>query len=145
MPPDVAHALARYALSLPSTGPLADERLGTVLGNVRLPNPIGLAAGYDKDGLLYDQFSRWGMGFYVVGSITARRRRPLPRPRLYRPRDGLWMLNAFGLPSEGVIPVSRRINGVRVRVPIISNVAGFSLSEFSVLIKAMDSLPQVSA
>ena len=145
MPPDAAHSLARYALSLPSIGSLADERLEARLGNVRLPNPIGLAAGYDKNGLLYDRFSRWGMGFYVVGSITVHRRRPLPRPRLYRPRGGIWMLNAFGLPSEGVMPVSRRINGMRVRVPIVSNIAGFSLPEFSVLIKAMDSLPQVSA
>ncbi len=145
IPPDAAHVLARYILSLPAVGPIMDERLRTKLGGVELPNPIGLAAGYDKDGLLYNAFSRWGMGFYVIGSITAKRRHPLPKPRLYKPRDGLWLLNAFGLPSEGVIPVSRRINGMHVRVPIISNVAGFSLREFSVLIRAMDRLPQVSA
>jgi len=147
VPPDVAHSLARYALSAPSPGPLIDEGLEVELAGLRLPNPIGLAAGYDKDGYLYPAFSRWGMGFYVVGSITAFRRRPLRRPRLYRPRDGLWMLNAFGLPSEGVISVARRLNGLgeRPRVPIFASLAGFSLEEFSILIRAADALPQVSA
>ncbi|MGC9116348.1 MAG: dihydroorotate dehydrogenase [Conexivisphaera sp.] len=149
MPPDFAHSMARLALSLPSPGPILDERLEVELAGIKLRNPVGLAAGYDKDGKLYWSFSRWGMGFYVLGSVTALRRRPLPKPRLYRPRTGggIWMLNAFGLPSEGVIQVSRRIGGLgpSLRVPIVASLAGFSLDEFSVLIRAADALPQVSA
>jgi len=145
VPPDVAHSLARYALSAPSPGPLVDEGLEVEFAGLRLPNPIGLAAGYDKDGYLYPAFSRWGMGFYVIGSITAFRRRPLPRPRLHRPRDGLWMLNAFGLPSEGVISAVRRMNALRVDVPVIASLAGFSLAEFSVLMRAAEALPSVGA
>ena len=145
LPPEFAHSIARYALSLPAVRVPNDERLRTRVGGVSLPNPVGLAAGYDKYGLLYWQFSRWGMGFYVLGSITALERRPYPRPRLYRPRDGLWLLNAYGLPSKGVIAASRLLAGIRPRVPIFASVAGFSLEEFSVLIRAMDGLPSVSA
>jgi dihydroorotate dehydrogenase len=64
------------------SGPLATEVAG-----LRFPNPLGLAAGYDKDAEVPDALLRLGFGFVEVGSITPRPQAGNPRPRLFRLAD----------------------------------------------------------
>lgn len=146
LPPDLAHSLSRYAVSLPPPKPLSNPKLEVdIMDGLRLPNPIGLAAGYDKDGDLYRAFSRWGMGFYVVGSVTLKPRKPLPRPRLYRPHGGLKLLNALGLPSKGIARISGRLHRTIARTTLFLSLAGFSLDEFRMMLEVASRIPAVSA
>lgn len=150
--PDVSHSLAQLALRHPVIpAQRVPEELGTSIGGVYVKSPVGLAAGFDKDGKLYDWFSRAGMGFYVVGSVTLRRRRPYPRPRLYRPKlrgdrarlPRFSLLNALGLPSEGAPKVFKRLSRSRGVAPLMLSIAGFSLNEFKRMLDAALVMPRV--
>ena len=85
--PERAHHLALWALArnlVPAAAEPDDPRLSvTVLGR-RFANPIGLAAGFDKDARVWRQAGRLGFGFVEVGSVTPRPQSGNPRPRLFR-------------------------------------------------------------
>ena len=87
--PEAAHDLAIKSLKfniLPkSIFDVADEQiLETKLLNARLPNPIGLAAGFDKSAEVYNSLFRLGYGFVEVGTITPKRQLGNPKPRVFR-------------------------------------------------------------
>ena len=75
MDPERAHALAIAALRtgfLPLSGPVTSPRLATTLAGIPLPNPVGLAAGFDKNAEAIAPLSRTGFGFLEVGGATPR-------------------------------------------------------------------------
>lgn len=79
------------------------------------PNPIGLAAGLDKDAEAIEAFAAFGFGFVEVGTLTAEAQPGNPRPRLFRlPRDRA-LINRMGFNNEGAVAVARRIANVRER------------------------------
>ena len=78
MDPEAAHGLAISALRMglaPQPGPVTSDRLKTTLAGIALPNPVGLAAGFDKNATAVDALCRAGFGFIEVGAAT-----PLPQP-----------------------------------------------------------------
>jgi len=80
----------------------------TILG-MDFPNPIGLAAGFDKNAHLIDVIESLGFGFIEVGTITPRPQSGNPRPRLFRfPKDES-VLNYMGFNNDGVIRINRRL------------------------------------
>ncbi len=105
MDPERAHGLALRALRLglgPAPGPLTSPRLATALAGLSLPNPVGLAAGFDKNAEALTPLSRAGFGFLEVGAITPRPQPGNPRPRLFRlPEDGA-VINRFGFNNAGM-------------------------------------------
>jgi dihydroorotate dehydrogenase len=101
--PESAHHAALAALQwAPLPRPAADDRrLATALFGLNFPNPVGLAAGFDKDGVAPDKLLALGFGFVEVGTITPRPQPGNPRPRLFRlDRDGA-VINRFGFNSAG--------------------------------------------
>ena len=85
--PEVAHGLSIKALKsglAPSPGPVTSERLKTQVAGLDLPNPVGLAAGFDKNGEVLGALSRAGFGFVEVGAVTPRPQPGNPKPRLFR-------------------------------------------------------------
>src|SRR5690606_1764006 len=103
--PERAHALSLLALRsglVPLPGPVTLPRLAITLAGLSLPNPVGLAAGYDKNAEAVAPLSRAGFGFIEVGAAT-----PLPqpgndRPRLFRLTEDRAAINRFGFNNQGM-------------------------------------------
>jgi dihydroorotate dehydrogenase len=106
-----AHALAIKALKhAPLPPPAADdERLAVRAFGLDFPNPLGMAAGFDKHAEAPDALLRLGFGFVEIGTVTPRPQGGNPRPRLFRlPRDQ-GVINRLGFNSEGADAVLRRL------------------------------------
>jgi dihydroorotate dehydrogenase len=74
-----------------------------------LANPVGLAAGFDKDARVYERMAAHGFGFVEVGGVTPRAQKGNPRPRVFRlPEDGA-VINRMGFPNEGADAMERRM------------------------------------
>lgn len=116
--PEKAHDLALKALRLgfgPMLAPLTAPGLGTRLFGHDLPNPIGLAAGFDKNAVAVDACFRAGFGHVEVGAVTPRPQPGNPRPRLFRlPCDGA-VINRFGFNNDGLAAVQARLRARRRR------------------------------
>jgi dihydroorotate dehydrogenase len=109
--PETAHALALNALKLvPLPRPRTDDaRLAVPAFGLTFPNPVGLAAGFDKHAEVADQLFRLGFGFVEVGGVTPRPQPGNPRPRLFRLDSDGAVINRLGLNSEGVEVVTARL------------------------------------
>jgi dihydroorotate dehydrogenase len=106
-----AHRLAIAALKLPPFVKLVadDPRLAVRAFGLNFPNPVGMAAGFDKHGEVPDALLRLGFGFVEVGTVTPQPQSGNPRPRVFRlPRDRA-VINRLGFNSEGAATVLRRL------------------------------------
>lgn len=87
----------------------SDPMLETVVCEIKFPNPVGLAAGYDKDGLCVQGLSALGFGHIEIGSVSCDFSRGNPKPRLFRlPLDRGVVVN-YGLSSQGAEAVAERL------------------------------------
>ncbi len=110
--PETAHTLALRALraglaSLP--GPVTSDRLQTTLAGLILANPVGLAAGFDKNAEALRPLSRAGFGFIEVGAATPRPQPGNPKPRLFRLSQDRAAINRFGFNNDGMDLISARL------------------------------------
>ena len=110
--PETAHGLALKALTMglvPLPGPVTSTRLACNLAGMPLLNPVGLAAGFDKNATAIAPLSRAGFGFIEVGAATPAPQPGNPRPRLFRlPADGA-LINRLGFNSPGMVAVARNL------------------------------------
>jgi dihydroorotate dehydrogenase len=102
--PETAHGLAVRALAA-GLGPIdrtpLDPILATELAGLRLPNPIGLAAGFDKNATVAGPMLRAGFGFVECGTATPRPQTGNPRPRLFRLSEDRAVINRLGFNNAG--------------------------------------------
>jgi dihydroorotate dehydrogenase len=126
--PERAHRLAILALQspmLPRSCPVEDPILRQSLWGRSFANPIGLAAGFDKNGEAVDGLLRQGFGFVEVGTVTLRPQTGNPRPRVFRlPEDGA-LINRLGFNNDGLSVVEarlRRRHGSRIDGLVGANV-----------------------
>jgi dihydroorotate dehydrogenase len=106
-----AHRLAIHALRVPPFLKLVadDPRLAVRVFGLNFPNPVGMAAGFDKHAEVPDALLKLGFGFVEVGTVTPQPQAGNPRPRLFRlPRDEA-VINRLGFNSEGAEAVLRRL------------------------------------
>jgi dihydroorotate dehydrogenase len=111
--PERAHRLAIQGLKLglaPTPGPLTSLKLQTDLAGLVLPNPVGLAAGFDKNAEVVAPLLRSGFGFIEVGAVTPAPQDGNPKPRLFRLPEDKAAINRFGFNSTGMLPVSVRLS-----------------------------------
>lgn len=102
-------------------------RLNTALAGIRLDNPVGLAAGYDKDCKLIPSLSAMGFGYVTCGTVTAMPRPGNPKPRVLRYTEDEALVNALGFPSRGLANAAielERVQEVRTTTPIVVSVSG---------------------
>jgi dihydroorotate dehydrogenase len=106
-----AHRLAIQALKLAPRGPSAadDARLSVRVFGLNFPNPVGIAAGFDKHGEVPDALLRLGFGFVEVGTVTPLPQPGNPRPRLFRLPADEGVINRLGFNSEGGQAVLARL------------------------------------
>ncbi|SHG87093.1 quinone-dependent dihydroorotate dehydrogenase [Marivita hallyeonensis] len=110
--PETAHGLALRALQFglaPTTGTVTSPRLHTTLAGLSLPNPIGLAAGFDKNAEALRPLSRAGFGFIEVGAATPRPQPGNPKPRLFRLAEDNAVINRFGFNNDGMHAIAQRL------------------------------------
>ena len=110
--PEQAHGLAIMALKMglaPAPGLITSDRLRCELAGLPLPNPIGLAAGFDKNASALQGLSRAGFGFVEVGAVTPRPQPGNPKPRLFRLTEDRAAINRFGFNNEGMEVVAQRL------------------------------------
>ena len=112
MDPEQAHRLAIKGLSvLPlPPAPADDPILRTRLAGLDLPNPVGLAAGLDKNGEALSGLSRLGFGFVECGSVTPRPQPGNPRPRLFRLSEDRAIINRMGFNNAGLDAFAARLD-----------------------------------
>ena len=111
--PETAHGLSIKALRLgltPKPGPVTSPRLAAELAGLSLPNPIGLAAGFDKNATALAPLSRSGFGFIEAGAITPRPQTGNPRPRLFRLSEDEAVINRFGFNNDGMEAAVQRLS-----------------------------------
>lgn len=131
--PESAHEFAMRALSgfsplakhLPSA-PFTQPSLKMEVGGLTFPNPIGIAAGCDKNGVAIPIWHRFGFGFIEVGTITAQPQSGNPKPRVFRYPEQEALINRLGFNSEGSERVAERIAALRrsytLPVPLAINI-----------------------
>lgn len=113
-----AHHLSIAALRfMPTAAPLApDPMLATMVAGIRFPNPVGLAAGYDKDGRIAHKMHGLGFGFAELGTLTPLAQPGNPLPRLFRLVEDRAVINRFGFNNGGQGAAADRI--ARYRKPV---------------------------
>jgi dihydroorotate dehydrogenase len=113
--PERAHQLTivalRHGLVPHARGPQprADVDLAVPLWGLRFPNPLGLAAGFDKNAEVADAMLALGFGFVEVGTLTPRPQPGNPRPRLFRLPEDAAVINRFGFNNDGVAAACARL------------------------------------
>ncbi len=100
-----------------------DSGLEQELFGCTFPNPIGLAAGFDKNGTTPLAMQALGFGFVEVGSITAMPSPGNPRPRAFRLPEDESLINRMGLNNEGADAVVNRLSGLTLDIPLGVNIA----------------------
>lgn len=85
-----------------STYQIKDTKLEKELFGIKFPNPIGLAAGFDKNAELIDEFACLGFGFLEIGTITPKGQAGNPKPRLFRLKSDKALINRMGFNNEGM-------------------------------------------
>ena len=115
LPPELAHTVAMHTLNrlgrFGLSSLLAPEFIDDpveVMG-LRFPNPVGLAAGLDKDGICIDGLGGLGFGFLEVGTVTPRPQNGNPKPRLFRLTEHEALINRLGFNNAGVDVLLRRL------------------------------------
>ena len=86
-----------------------DERLERDVFGLKFKNPIGLAAGFDKDAKLYNEFSDFGFGFVEIGTLTPKPQPGNPKKRLFRLIDDEAIINRMGFNNSGVFDAVERL------------------------------------
>ena len=110
--PETAHGLSIKALKsglTPCPGPVTSPRLKTEIADLTLPNPVGLAAGFDKNAEALGALTRAGFGFIEVGAATPRPQPGNPKPRLFRLSEDRAAINRFGFNNEGMEVIGARL------------------------------------
>ncbi len=110
--PELAHTLAIKALKFnynPINNIPKDSSIETIIFGKKFFNPIGIAAGFDKDAEVYNSLFRLGFGFVEVGTITPLKQYGNPKPRVFRLEEDEALINRLGFNNSGADIISYRI------------------------------------
>ncbi|MEO1790295.1 MAG: quinone-dependent dihydroorotate dehydrogenase [Pseudomonadota bacterium] len=119
--PETAHGLALRALHsgiVALTGPVTSPRLKTRIAGLDLPNPVGLAAGFDKNATAIAPLSRAGFGWLEVGAATPLPQPGNPKPRLFRLTEDAAAINRFGFNNNGMEAIASRLAQRPAGIPV---------------------------
>ena len=150
LPPENAQKFADRTLklwplwrALSKVGNFTSPRVETSVGGLPLKNPVGLAAGYDKNCELLPGLSALGFGYVTCGTVTLEPRPGNPGTRLLRDESRHALLNALGFPGLGLEAAVARITGDRGLVgdtPIVVSVSGADIEDISTCYRTMEPL-----
>ena len=101
---------------------IEDPLLERKLFGLTFKNPVGLAAGFDKNALLFDEFSNYGFGFIEVGTVTPKPQPGNPKKRIFRLKADEALINRMGFNNDGVDVVVERLRHRKTDVIIGGNI-----------------------
>ncbi|HVT11772.1 MAG TPA: quinone-dependent dihydroorotate dehydrogenase [Fimbriimonadaceae bacterium] len=129
--PERVHNLAVWLISqgLVRARPFEDARLRQTLFGVEFPNPLGLAAGFDKNAAAVDHWHRLGFGYAELGTITHLAQPGNPKPRLFRLPKHRALINRMGFNNDGAEAVAARLSGSTPKLPIGINLGKSKVTE----------------
>ena len=118
---ETAHQLTVKALALapPGSIPKPDPRLAVRAFGLDFPNPLGLAAGFDKNAEVPDAMLGLGFGFTEIGTVTPRPQAGNPRPRLFRLKEDQAVINRMGFNNDGHAAVLKQLQAREGRGGIV--------------------------
>ncbi len=99
-----------------------DARLEREVFGIKFENPVGLAAGFDKDAKLFDELGAFGFGFVEIGTVTPLPQDGNPKPRLFRLKEDNAIINRMGFNNEGIEAAVARLRRKRSNVIIGGNI-----------------------
>lgn len=114
--PEQAHRIGIHALKsglLPAPPPINDPRLRVELAGLALPNPVGVAAGFDKDAEVPDALLRLGFGYTEIGTVTPKLQSGNPKPRVFRLPADNGVINRLGFNNGGHDVVFDRLSAAK--------------------------------
>ena len=111
-----------------------DPRLEVRSGSLVFPNPVGLAGGFDKNGVAIRTVAAFGFGFMEIGAVTALAQPGNPKPRLYRLPEDQALINRLGFNNEGATAIAARLRALRgnhkpLRIPLGINLGRSKIVE----------------
>jgi dihydroorotate dehydrogenase len=89
---------------------------------IKFENPVGLAAGFDKDAKLFDELASFGFGFVEIGTVTPLPQEGNPKPRLFRLKEDNALINRMGFNNEGIEAVVARLRRKKSNIIIGGNI-----------------------
>ncbi|CAM2065924.1 quinone-dependent dihydroorotate dehydrogenase [Sulfidibacter corallicola] len=130
--PETAHDLAVTAVSsflgaatLPLQLPRARydaARMRTEMCGIPIENPVGLAAGFDKNAQMFSRLDRLGFGYAEIGTVTAKAQAGNPKPRLFRLPEDRALINRMGFNNHGADVIAERLASKPSSIPIGGNI-----------------------
>lgn len=131
--PETAHhftfGMLRFVMKIPGLKhflsmiySVKGERHGVRLMGLDFPNPVGLAAGFDKNAVLFEELSAFGFGFIEVGTVTPKPQPGNEKPRMFRLPADQGLINRMGFNNEGVEAMVKRLRNRRPGVIIGGNI-----------------------
>ena len=139
LPPETAQSVAHLALkqrhvwsAASSLLQVDNSRLEVDLAGIRLANPVGLAAGYDKDCESLPSLASLGFGYLTCGTVTEMPRAGNPAPRVIRYESDEALINSLGFPSKGVEYTAMRLQQAEPLLngtPVVASVSGVAIDE----------------
>jgi dihydroorotate dehydrogenase len=138
--PDLSHDLAQWFFrrqtlwqTLSPIYAHEDPILETNLLGLTVQNPIGLAAGFDKNAQIAKSMMALGFGFVTVGSVMRNARKGNPKPRIARRSAEQALVNSMGLPSQGVKKIQDTLRTLNHDRPVIISIGGHSIEDYRVV------------
>ena len=101
---------------------ISDARLEREVFGLKFENPVGLAAGFDKDAKLFDELSCFGFGFVEIGTVTPLPQEGNPQPRLFRLKEDSALINRMGFNNQGIEAVIARLRRKKSNIIIGGNI-----------------------
>ena len=101
---------------------LNDSRLEKEVFGLKFKNPVGMAAGFDKNGLILDELADFGFGFIEIGTVTPRPQEGNPKKRLFRLKKDQALINRMGFNNHGVDVISNRLKSKKTKLIIGGNI-----------------------
>lgn len=131
--PEKAHHLVFFLVRILCRVPLGafilrkmylveDKRLERSLFGITFKNPVGLAAGFDKNAILYNDLANFGFGFIEIGTVTPLAQKGNPKKRLFRLKDDRGIINRMGFNNRGLESAIQQLKKNKRRVIIGANI-----------------------
>ena len=98
-----------------------DKRLERTVFGITFKNPVGLAAGFDKNGVIYNELANFGFGFIEIGTVTPIGQVGNPKQRLFRLKDDQGIINRMGFNNEGIAPAIENLKKNKGQVIVGGN------------------------
>lgn len=118
----ITNAIPGVAAINRSVYSLKDSRLERELFGLKFKNPVGIAAGFDKNAVLFNQLSNYGFGFLEIGTVTPKPQEGNPKKRLFRLKQDQALINRMGFNNDGVHVAADRLKKRKTKLIIGGNI-----------------------